>query len=172
MAGRTRCTPGAGRSEPVDGISASLDKSAEAPIVTGIMKQDIESRFSLLVTISLFFPVLMYNLSAVAGQPAEKGSLLLMQTSAVVGLYLIDYILFQVRKNALSAHSLKRINVVLLVALGTFIVPVLGLTALAFAPPLWVAVPIMWLSVTAMPFVLFVPPVVEVAVLFLSDGKK
>ncbi|MGD0778770.1 MAG: hypothetical protein ABSC05_38825 [Candidatus Solibacter sp.] len=136
------------------------------------MKQDIESRFSLLITISLFFPILLSNLSTVAGQPAAKGSLLLMQTSAVVGMYMLDYILFQARKNVLSAKSLKRINVVLLVALGIFIVPILGLTTLAFALPPWIAASVMWLSVTAMPFVLAMPPAVEVVILFLADGKK
>ena len=136
------------------------------------MKQDIESRFSLLITISLFFPILLSNLSAVAGQPAEKGSLLLVQTSAVVGMYMIDYILFQARKNMLSSKSLKRVNVVLLVALSIFIIPILGLTTLAFALPPWIAAAVMWLSVTAMPFVLAMPPAVEVVILFLADGKK
>jgi hypothetical protein len=45
---------------------------------------DIESRFFLLITISLFFPVLLENFAAIANQPAAKGSLLLVQTSVVV----------------------------------------------------------------------------------------
>jgi hypothetical protein len=125
------------------------------------MKADIESRFQLLITISLFFPVLLANLATIAGQSAEKASLILLQMSVVIGLYLIDYIIFQHRKDELSDGSLGWINRVLLIALGIFIIPIVGIATLSFNPPPWIASPAAWLSGASVLFVLATPPAIE-----------
>ncbi len=135
------------------------------------MKADIESRFHLLITISLFFPVLLANLGTIVGQSIEKASLILIQTSAVVGLYLLDYILFQNRKNELTERSLLWVNRLLLVALGIFIVPIVGITTISLNPPGWIAFPAAWVSGTSMLFILAGPPAIELFILF-SGGKK
>jgi len=136
------------------------------------MKEEIESRFHLLITISLFFPVLLANMDTIAGQTAEKASLILIQTSTVVGLYLIDYLLFQNRKNELTKKSFERINLWLLVALGIFIIPIVGITTLTLNLPSWIAFPAAWLSGASMFFILAAPPVIEFIIIFSGGRKK
>jgi hypothetical protein len=136
------------------------------------MKEEIESRFHLLITISLFFPVLIANLGTITGQTAQKASLTLIQTSIMVGFYLVNYILFQNRKDKLTEKSPKWISFWLLVALGIFIVPILGLAILSFNPPLWIGRVAGWLSGTSVLFILAAAPVIETVILFSAEKKR
>jgi hypothetical protein len=136
------------------------------------MTAEIENRFQLLITVSLFFPVLLANLGTIAGESPEKSSLILLQTSAMVGLYLIDYILFQSRKHKLSTRSSIWINRLLLIALGAFVIPILGITALSLNPPAWLAWGAAWLSGKSALFILAVPPVYRTVHLVTEHKKK
>jgi hypothetical protein len=148
-----------------------LDKIQQIAIVIR-MKGDIESRFQILITISLFFPVLLANLATIAGKPAEIASLLLLQTSVVVGFYLLDYLIFQHRKDELSDRSLLWINRVLLIALGIFIVPILGIATVSLDPPPWIASPAVWLSGTSVLFVLAGPPAIELLLILSAHRDR
>src|ERR1700687_6199913 len=113
------------------------------------MKEEIESRFHLLIAISLFFPVLLYNLGRITEHTDGQSILLSIQTSILVGFYLLNYILFQVRKDFLKDGSLKRIGEWLLVSLGVFIVPILCIALGTVSLPDWIAAPIAFISSTA-----------------------
>lgn len=135
-----------------------------------VKRAEIETRFQLLITMSLFLPILMSSLGTLVGQSVTTTSQVLVQTSVVVGLYLFDYIIFQVIKNDLTEKSLKYISVCLLVSLGIFIVPILGITLGTSNVPLWVAKAASWTTGAALIFILSAPPVIELVLLF--SGKK
>jgi hypothetical protein len=136
------------------------------------MTEDIEKRFQLLITTSLFFPVFLASLGTSIGQPAGKTSLALIQASAVFGLNLVAYIAFQIRKDELADESLKWIKRLVLVALGVFIVPILGIVTLTVNPPIWIALPAVWLSERSVWLILGAPPFIELIILFSPANKK
>jgi putative flippase GtrA len=134
------------------------------------MKQEVENRLQLLITISLFFPVLLYDLAKVIGQSDGQALVPSVQVSILVGFYLLNYVLFQVRKRDLKEKSLRRIGEWLLVAMVSFIVPIMGIVlgTLNYLPK-WIQAVVAFVSGTAMLFVLTLPPVIEVVILFSAD---
>ncbi len=140
-------------------------------IVIMEMKEEVRNHFYLLITISLFFPVFLSSLATLAGRSAEWSSLILIQTSLMVGLYLFDYLIFQGRKDTLAESSLRRINFWLLVAIALFIIPIIGIAILSFNPPPWLVAIATWLSGTAMRFILLTPPAIEMIVMFAGYRK-
>jgi len=146
-----------------------VDKCSEIRIVID-MKQEIETRLQVLITISLFFPVLLYYLAKVVGQNEGQALVLSIQTSILVAFYLLNYVLFQIRKDALKQKSLKRIGEWLMVAMGAFIIPIAGMAlgTLNYLP-VWLQAVVAFASSTAVLFILVFPPVIEVIILFSAD---
>jgi hypothetical protein len=66
---------------------------------------------------------------------------------------------------------MRLVNKWLLIALGIFILPILGITILSVNPPTWIGVPILWLMGPAMIFVLAAPPATELILLFAGEKK-
>lgn len=136
------------------------------------MKEEIEKRLQLLITISLFFPVLLYNLHRITGQSDGEAIALSFKVTALAGLHILNYIVFEVRKDALSVKSLKRIGRWLLVAAGVFIVPIVGIPLSTMGGLGWFALPVAVVSGAALLSLLFVPPLIEIVILFSADRGK
>jgi len=118
---------------------------------------------------SLFFPVLLYNLGIITGHTDPQALQLSIQTGVLVGLYLFNYILFQVRKKHFTDRALERIGEWLLVAIAVFIVPIIGIavSTLAYLPS-WIQTPFAFSWTVAMLLILVFPNIVEVVILFSS----
>jgi len=89
--------------------------------------QSIENRFQLVLMFSIFFPTLVsvfFNIGDSAAFELRKQVLVWF---SLVGLYLLSYILFQGIKhyNDISTLWLRRIKILLLIALALYIFPVI-----------------------------------------------
>lgn len=69
---------------------------------------DAENRFQVLISLSIFFPILLYYLSKVAGSTEVDAGTMLLRISTLIGATLIDYLIFQGHKNNLSEKSAVR----------------------------------------------------------------
>lgn len=95
-----------------------------------------------------------------------------LELGILVGLNVLDYVLFQVRKNTLDERSLKRIGEWLLLGIGMFIVPILG-AALSASPnlPGWLQMLVAYTWTIATFFVLAFPILVEIILLFVARSR-
>ncbi len=98
--------------------------------------------------------------------------MLSVQLSVLVGLYLFVYILYQLRKNKLNDRSLTMIGEWLLVCLGVFVIPILGvvLATLTYLPDL-VQLILAYTWTIATLFVLGCPTLIEIIILFFAKEK-
>jgi hypothetical protein len=136
---------------------------------------DAESRFQILITLSIFFPVLLYNLSKVSDASETDATKMSLRIGALIGCTLIDYLIFQGCKNNLTEKSIEKINCILLWSIGFFIIPIFGLGAATFNFPKWMGNFIAVLSSTSILMVLFIPVAIEFILLIfsvISDQKK
>lgn len=137
------------------------------------MKQEIENRFQLLLTMSLFLPVFLYNLGRVAGYKETDVISLSLKASILVGLHLLNYIIFQRRKNDLAEKSLGRISKWLLIAIGAFAFPIIAIPTLAVInPPAALASPLASISSLGIILILAFSPVIETILLFSTDKQR
>jgi len=142
------------------------------------LAQKIESRFQLLITISIFFPSLIYYVAISAGQGGAQAGVTVLQFGAVVGCALIDYIVFHISSSGISEKWLKRINGVLLLSIGTFVAPILTLAIVASiraTPPTWAQHVIGLSLATFIVLILAVPIVIEFVIVIasiISEKKK
>lgn len=136
---------------------------------------EIEGRFQILITLSVFFPVLLYNLSKLSSSTEADALTMSLRISALIGCTLVDYIIFESRKNDFALKSIKRISTILLWAIGFFIIPIFGLGILTFSLPKWAGGFVAVLSGASVLFVLTVPVFIEFILLIFSiitDFKK
>jgi hypothetical protein len=104
--------------------------------------QSIESRFQILITLSIFFPSLIYYLGKATGQTDGQLAIAMLQFGGLIGLVIVDYIIFQSSKRIFSAKWLGWINKVLLWSFIFFAAPILALAilpSLKFTVPTWIA---------------------------------
>ena len=97
--------------------------------------QSIESRFQVLITLSIFFPSLIYYLGKVTGQTDAQMAIVMLQFGGLIGFVLIDDIIFQSSQHGFSEKWLHRINNVLLWSFVFFTAPILILATLASLKP-------------------------------------
>ncbi len=135
------------------------------------MKDEIEKRLQLLITISLFFPVLLSNLKRITGSSDTNSILFSVQASGLVGLYILNYILFQIRKYTLTKESLNRIGEWLLLAIGVFIIPIIGISLSAIGVSGQLGAVVAFISGTFVLLVLTLPPIIELIILFSADRQ-
>jgi len=100
------------------------------------LKQEIETKFQIVLTLSIFFPTLLstfLNSAGVTKEPLVRDSL---SWSFVVGLYLVDYVTFILLKNfTVSKKILGVVDNLLLLGIAFFIIPTINLaTASANTP--------------------------------------
>jgi hypothetical protein len=132
---------------------------------------NIDRRFQVLFTLSIFFSTLIYYLGQTTGQSSTQTALVLVQFGGLVGFILIDYILFQLNQNIFQKRSLELINRALLWFIGTFTAAILALSLAAsikFNLPLWV-INIAGLTMgTLIIFILAIPVLIELLIIILA----
>jgi len=133
--------------------------------------QSIESRFQLLVTLSIFFSSLIYFLGKATGETDAQAVVALFQFGGLIGLVLVDYIIFHSTKDRFSETALLRIDQILLISLAVFAAPILILAVAASikqSQPLWVAKATGLTLGTSVVIVLAVPVVIELVLIISS----
>lgn len=131
---------------------------------------EIEQRFQILITISIFFPVLLASLGKILGTADDQVNLLTIELSLLVGFYLLNYVLFQIRKNKLNTKALARLGEWLLVAIAVFIVPILGIVLdTDKLVPAWIGIPTAVIATVAILLTMTLPSVIELIILLLPE---
>ena len=121
---------------------------------------EIEGRFKFIITLSIFFPTLMYSLSKLAGESEQKSAEMILTLGGTGGLFILDYFFFELEKKKIKDKWLAWISRILLAGIGFYVIPILFLSVgknaeiptflgYLFAAPYWaimlMAVVIMWL---------------------------
>ena len=63
---------------------------------------EIEGRFKFIITLSIFFPTLMYSLSKLAGESEQKSAEMILTLGGTVGLFILDYFFFELEKKKIK----------------------------------------------------------------------
>lgn len=82
---------------------------------------DVKSKFYLLIAIASFFPTVLYSFFQI--NAADQSNNIFLKASSLVIYYLISYIYFEVIKNRTSTKWIKWLDVLLLIAIASFILP-------------------------------------------------
>jgi hypothetical protein len=99
-------------------------------------KQEIETRFQIVLTLSMFFPTLLLIFLESAGMDKKQLNDTTLSWSILVGLYILDYVLFvATKKSRIPAGVFCWINSILILGISFFIFPLI-IIALAHAPNL------------------------------------
>lgn len=96
--------------------------------------QEIRDLLKFLITLSIFFPTLMYSLSKLAGEPERKSADTMLALGGLVGLFLLDYFIFESAKDTVKIKYLRRIKSLLLAGVGLFIPLILFLSITKNSP--------------------------------------
>src|SRR3984885_14009520 len=88
----------------------------------------IENRLQFLITISIFFPVLLYSFFQTFGESEKDSNAILLKAASLVFVYLIDYILFLIVKKDIGDKRMRWLNILVIVGIASFILPI-SLTA-------------------------------------------
>ncbi len=110
--------------------------------------REIEEKLEFVITLSVFFPSLLYNLFKLANKTEQKSNDIVVSWSVVVSIYLLNYIVFQFIKNKVPEKLLKIFKIILLIGISSYIIPILyiaiyknnpihGLTAFLFKASIW-----------------------------------
>lgn len=90
------------------------------------LTNEVSNRFALILTLSIFLPILLYYLAIAISKTDGKAAEVLLESSSLVGIYLLDYILFQTQKIKTTEKSLKRINNFLLISMIPIVIFILS----------------------------------------------
>jgi glucan phosphoethanolaminetransferase (alkaline phosphatase superfamily) len=138
--------------------------------------QNIESRFQILITLSILFPSLIYYLGKVTGQTDAQAEIVMLQFGILIGAILIDYVIFQSSKHTFSEKLLHWINEVLLWSIAFFAAAIFALAVLAnfkFVPPGWMIKTVDLTLGTLVVIVLAIPVVIEfILIIFSALSEK
>lgn len=94
--------------------------------------KEIQDRIQFIIVISIFFPAVMQYFFNIYDKTKADSTALSYTT--LVGLYLVFYILFEILKNKISIIWLKMINILMLVGIGLFFIPILFLSLVEKLP--------------------------------------
>lgn len=135
--------------------------------------KEINEKFYLILTLSIFFPVLLYYIGKIAGETEEEAALLLLKSSSLVGLYLLDYILFQLQqKTEMGDASLRRIDKYLLIMMIPFITPILIGGFVATKVGETTSAIIGWVLLVSIGLLIVSPVVIELLIIFGGNNAK
>src|SRR4051812_38251699 len=84
----------------------------------------IESRLQLAITMAMFFPPLVYTFLKFAEESEQAANINLLAISGIVALYTLTYVSFAYTKNKLTISELKLVDVILIVGVGSYILPI------------------------------------------------
>jgi hypothetical protein len=89
----------------------------------------IENRLQLVLTISIFFPAILYSFFKFVGEPDQSSNSIFLKASTLIIAYLLDYLLFVLLKNFISSGWLKLINILVLLGIASFVTPLIFATS-------------------------------------------
>src|SRR6266478_4488554 len=85
---------------------------------------DIQSRLQLALTLSIFFPAILYSFFKFVGEQEQSSSQIFLKASSLIVVYLLNYVAFELLKDRLAEKWLVRLNWLALLCVISFIVPV------------------------------------------------
>ncbi len=104
-------------------------------MVSQKIKQEIETRFQLALTISILFPTFL----ATASQRVKTEDVQIAQTvltwSILIGGFLLDYVFFSLIKNKIKNWTYVWVNRMLIFGISLFIFPILFLSTVNLEGP-------------------------------------
>ncbi len=98
---------------------------------------DIQSRLQLALTLSIFFPAILYSFFKFVGEQEQSSSHIFLQASSLIIVYLLNYVTFELWKNRLEEKWLVRLNWLTLICVVSFIVPVAFTVYSGATMPVW-----------------------------------
>src|SRR6266478_474997 len=100
---------------------------------------DVQSRLQLALTLSIFFPAILYSFFKFIGEQEQSSSQIFLKASSFIMVYMLNYVAFELCKNRLAEKSLLRLNWLALVCIASFIVPVAFTVYSGAAMPIWLS---------------------------------
>lgn len=135
--------------------------------------EKLKSRFQFLVTIALFFPILLESLFKQGGSSESSINKIMLYWGLEVAILIVSYILLECTKRWSSERIFKLINISLFANLGSFAV-VLFIFA-AMQNTMYLSYFYFYVFGTAFPAILVIPSIifsVLVINLFIPTDKK
>lgn len=87
------------------------------------IKQEIETRLQLVVTLAIFFPTLISVFLSTSEMAEKQVSGISLIWTGMVGVLLFDYVFFAIFKSKLTSWVLRLVNWSLLIGVALFIFP-------------------------------------------------
>ena len=114
---------------------------------------EIESRLQFITTIAIFFPAMVYYFFNAMKDSKYDSTEVTLGYTILVGAYLLDYVIFEIKKNKLSEKYLRYINRSLLFGIAFFIVPIIVMASKIYelSPILGFVLPLSLLGVLITP---------------------
>lgn len=89
------------------------------------IKKEIETRFQVVLTFSIFFPTFVSTFLDNSGMDKKQISNLSLTYTMPVAIFLIDYIIYSIlKKSKMQSWAFKSLNILLLVSVASFVVPI------------------------------------------------
>jgi hypothetical protein len=83
--------------------------------------KELESRFQFLITLALFFPLIISNLYILAGGGEKSSAITILQWGIFISLLLAAYLIFIFLKKKTSSRFLSTLNIFVLINIFLFI---------------------------------------------------
>jgi hypothetical protein len=100
---------------------------------------DIQSRLQLALTLSIFFPAILYSFFKFVGEQEQSASHIFLQASSLIVIYMLNYVAFEFWKDRLAEKWLRRLNWLALGCIASFIVPVMFTVYSGATMPIWLS---------------------------------
>jgi len=88
------------------------------------MVEKIENRLQFLITISIFFPFVLYSFFKEVDETEKSASGMLLKASTLVAAYLVSYLVFLVADKYISEKWIRYLNILVLLGIASFIFPI------------------------------------------------
>ena len=100
---------------------------------------DVQSRLQLALTLSIFFPAILYSFFKFVGEQEQSSSQIFLKASSLIVVYMLNYVVFELLKNRLAEKWLVRLNWLALGCVASFIVPVAFTVYSGATMPIWLS---------------------------------
>lgn len=92
------------------------------------LEDRVESRLQLALTISFFYPAVLYSFFKFAGEQEISSNNIFLKATTLVLVYLISYLFFAVGKKCMQHKWLNWLDILILLGIASFIGPMLFAT--------------------------------------------